>query len=204
MKIRIDITRDNKPVKQPADTNTNKSSHKKMGLKKKVIYGGIATVLATPWIEKIAEVNKANDVQIAPTQVVKADDIKQTIEAQSETVVEQTPIEVEASNLLNSYASAVTFEEELAVDDIYVDKLVEVTGVIESVDSTSITLKNESSEKWYGEWMTVKCAFDDQSELEQIKSVQAGEEVSISGICQGLDGLSVRVSDCDLLENTLP
>lgn len=83
---------------------------------------------------------------------------------------------------------AVTAKDLLAAFDkdtasarkMYMDKVVQVTGTIKSVDSSAIVLGEEGTPS------EVSIGFD-RRHLTEVKSLQPGKAVTVQGICTGYD-----------------
>lgn len=194
MKIKIEITRDK--IKKNEDKNEDKkvndniiSKHiKKMSLTKKLIYGGIATVIGASVMDSIIQQKETN----TPIQY------ENKITATNNTpLLIIDPIQVEAKEVLKNYTKATTLEEQISVDALYKNQYLEITGkVSEIIDQDTISLVNENSDKWYSEWMDIECSFTNRPDLDIVQDLKEGIEVNVIGYCEGYDGLTVEMSKC--------
>ena len=96
-------------------------------------------------------------------------------------------LKIEAAALFAEYS-----QDETTADSLYLDKIVEVSGIVKEVspdDEGNISVTLESGEELFG----VICQLDNLSEQKKI-DFQIGEEVSFKGICTGMlmDVLLVR------------
>jgi hypothetical protein len=105
------------------------------------------------------------------------------------------PIKLEATDLINKYNTK-SYDELKDIDTQYKNKYLEVTGTVESISDNKLVLENDNNDKWYSEWMGVKCCIENQQEQAELQQIQVGDEVIITGTCKGLDGMSVQMSDC--------
>lgn len=210
MQIKIDIKRSKSPNKVEKEDEINlmkeKSSPiskhiKKMSLSKKIIYGGLATFLATRAIDNLT---KQKDIVITPSQYENINSNNQTYGTQTnneQIKIIADPIKVEAKEVLTDYTQATTYNEQKSVDALYKDKYLEVNGKVgEVVDEDTIKILNEDKSKWYSEWMSIECDFNNQVDLEKIQELQAGNEVNVVGYCNGYDKMTVEMDDCILTE----
>ena len=205
MKIEIKVTKSNTRKKQAEKTKeeTKKvnpiSNHiKNMSITKKIIYGGLATFLATRAIDNLTE---QNDIIVTPSQYENTNsNIKQTYETKSnneQIKIMSDPIKVEAKEVLTDYTNAITYEEQKSVDTLYKDKYLEITGKVdEIIDNDTVRILNEDTSKWYSEWVGIECDFSNQVDLEKIQELQAGNEVSVIGYCIGYDEMTVEMDNC--------
>jgi len=203
MKIKIEITKSNSNSRKketdikPEELEKQKKNvvleHiKHWSFKKKLIVGGIATAL----------IIKANDGKEIKQSEIKQPEVEQSnnfTEIQTE-VIRNNPIKINADYLINSYAEAETYEQEKALDELYKYKYLEVTGTVGSLTENRVVLESGSIDKWYGDWMGVKCDIEDQQELTELDNLQVGEEVTVMGYCQGLDAMSIRLYNCDIID----
>ncbi|MEK6333668.1 MAG: hypothetical protein AABM67_01890 [Acidobacteriota bacterium] len=103
-----------------------------------------------------------------------------------------TPIPVSAADLVAAYKA-----NEVAADENYKDKLLAVSGTVDSIgkdilDSMYVTL---SSGEEYS-ITSVQCMFDDASKS-QLARLSKGQRVTIVGVCNGKFG-NVLLKDSEL------
>ena len=96
-------------------------------------------------------------------------------------------IKIGAAALFAEYSA-----DETAADSKYLDKIVEVKGIVKEVspdDEGNISITLDSGDELFG----VICQLDNLSEQKKV-DFQAGEEVSFKGVCTGMlmDVLLVR------------
>jgi hypothetical protein len=165
---------------------------KNMNCKTKLVAGGIATALLIEAGKDQQKQEIQNQQQEIQQQHYTSYENTQQVDVQPE-VIKRNPIEVDAKYLLNQYSNAATYEQQQKVDNMYKGEYLDVIGTVESVTSDRIILQNDNNDKWYSEWMGVYCNIENQQELAELKQLQTGDEVSVIGLCKGLDGLTVQL-----------
>ncbi len=102
-------------------------------------------------------------------------------------------IQISAVDLLAAYD-----ENAVQADNDYKDKLLEVTGIVNSVDrdilnDVYVTINDG------GEYsiLSVQCYFEDEDEIAKTAELSAGDEVTIVGTCDG-ETINVIMRDCTI------
>lgn len=109
---------------------------------------------------------------------------------------DEKAVETTATQLSQSFK-----ENEVAAEDKYKGKTLEVTGKVQRVyettkpNSACIELEDETR---FSTWR-VKCQFDPKS-ADHLTSVQKGQTIKLSGTCDGKERLWVRMSSCKLID----
>lgn len=107
------------------------------------------------------------------------------------------PIVVSSSNLWAAYS-----ENEVSADELYEDQFLSVTGTISSIgkdllfETPYIALKTEDTLGLY----TVQCFFSDESQIDRVSALRAGQVVTITGTCSGKYLNAVQIQDCSVTE----
>lgn len=107
-----------------------------------------------------------------------------------------TPIEVSAQDLWGAYS-----DNEVNADNQYKDKTLAVTGTIVDIskslvlDDPCVALKSGDQLGIY----PVQCFFTDESENEQLATLEDGQTITITGTCAGKPVAHIQLSDCYLL-----
>ena len=101
---------------------------------------------------------------------------------------EPAAIAVSANQLSSAYNA-----NEVSADDKYKDKVLEVTGTVDSIgkdftDTSYVTLQAS------GDILGVQCMFDDQYKS-QLSKLQKGQRIRLRGTCKGKT-LNVLLADC--------
>jgi hypothetical protein len=94
-------------------------------------------------------------------------------------VHEEVPaVEVEATHLYNAYVS-----DEARADSLYLDKVLQVNGVVEEIltDEDGRKVLMLESPELFG----ISCTMD-STQREKLQEIQAGSTVAIKGICHGI------------------
>jgi hypothetical protein len=91
---------------------------------------------------------------------------------------EAPALEVQATELYNAYVS-----DEVRADSLYLDKVLQVNGVVEKI------LANAQGEKVLmletPELFGISCSMD-SSQQDKLQHIEAGTTVAIKGICHGM------------------
>ena len=122
-----------------------------------------------------------------------AEPAEQTAEPAEAPQKEEAAIEVTAKDMLQEYD-----ENEVKADEKYRDKLVTVTGKINDVgkDILDDAYVSVGTGDEY-EFTTVQCYFSDEGELEKVGDLKKGEEITLTGTCDGLS-MNILLKDCVL------
>jgi hypothetical protein len=205
---KTDTNKNDEQVKDEQKKNTFAGYVKNMSWKQKLVCGGVATAVIMNALDnkKVEQPNIQYQEQYQQPLVSQNQsqntllDTPKTAEAKTEVI---NPIAITASDLLGKYSNATEYNDEKALNDFYKSKYLEITGVVESVADNTLILENDNNDKWYSDWMSVRCNIEDQHELTELNSIQIGKDVTVTGLCDGLDGLSVQMNNCYINENNL-
>lgn len=114
-------------------------------------------------------------------------------------LLKNNPIKIDATDLLKDYVNADNYEKQMEVDKLYKNKYIEVTGKFDDyVDEDTIKLLNEDNSKWYSSMMGIKCNFQDQNELLELKGIEHGDEITVLGYFEEYNGVSVVLENCEI------
>ena len=104
-------------------------------------------------------------------------------------VAEEASIKIESTDLFQAYV-----DDEAAANAIYLDKVVEVTGIITelSTESGAEMIVLQTSDDFFG----VNVYFDDVNSLSGLES---GNTIRIKGHCTGGDEMGVVMAHCSVL-----
>jgi len=129
-------------------------------------------------------VNESDSVDSShQTETATLNDSNEPIEA---------PISVTAADLYNQYD-----ENEVSADRLYMDKLLQVSGVIDSVTVTfgQIQVIVTDGQDW--SFIAIYCNFeDDQSDA--VSALKNGDSIVIQGICRG-KALTPALDNCTII-----
>lgn len=108
----------------------------------------------------------------------------------SDSSSEPAAISISANQLSSAYNA-----NELAADDKYKDKVLAVSGTVDSIgkditDTPYVTLQAN------GDLLGIQCMFDNQYK-EQLSKLHKGQQIQIHGTCKGKT-LNVLLADCTL------
>lgn len=104
----------------------------------------------------------------------------------------ETPVSVSASDLYKQYD-----ENEVSADKLYKDKLLQLSGVIDSVTVTlgQIQVIVTDGQEW--SWVMVYCNFED-AQSDTVSTLKKGDNVVIQGRCRG-KALTPALDDCAIV-----
>ncbi|MDR0519512.1 MAG: OB-fold putative lipoprotein [Clostridiales Family XIII bacterium] len=113
--------------------------------------------------------------------------------ADDSTAPEESAIQISAKDLMDAYD-----ENEVAADEKYKGKVLQVKGVVNSVatdimDELYVTLDNGAEL----EIISVQCYFNEDKK-DAIAKLKKGDEITIEGTCTGYL-INVLLEDCDVL-----
>jgi len=109
-------------------------------------------------------------------------------------------IRVSVEQLLKEYD-----ENSVKADQRYKDKLLEVTGVVDSVEadaSNEVYVSLVTGDTW--DWNDVHCLFRDSAEIKKLSDISKGDTVTITGTCTGSGFMRVSLKNCRLTDGTAP
>jgi len=115
-------------------------------------------------------------------------------QVQEEVSTTETAVTVSASTIVDDYKN-----NEVAADEKYKGKVVEVSGTIESIakdvmDTMYVTLAGGGE----FEMRSVQCYFAD-SEKDKLASLSKGSRLTVKGRCEGLM-MNVQLKGCTIVE----
>lgn len=107
---------------------------------------------------------------------------------------EPAPIEISATDLITAYD-----ENEIAADEEYQDKLLQITGTVKSIgtdvaDRAYLMLADDRNEYAI---LGVQCYFEEE-QAAALADLKEGDTVTLTGTCEGVV-VSVSVKDCTLV-----
>ena len=117
--------------------------------------------------------------------------------------LEKEAKEVTADDMLNDYARATSYKECKAVEELYEDQFLEVTGEVrkvyfDSIEGDFLTLSNDQPISEYADYMSIKCNVLGEDELAKLNELEAGDKITVTGYCKGSEGIAIGLYDCEI------
>lgn len=137
--------------------------------------------------------SQTGDEKITSSTTAEPAEKSDAAEQSDATEKETAAIAITAKEMLQEYD-----DNEVKADKKYCDKLVTVTGKVNDVGKdvlddvyVSVGTGNEY------EFPTIQCYFSDERELEKVSDLKKGDEITLTGTCDGLS-MNVLLKDCIL------
>ena len=111
----------------------------------------------------------------------------------TQTIMNSTPIQVTAGQLINDYAN-----NQVAADDKYKNQNLEISGVVQSVNTGLINDPYVVIAPNTQTFNAIECSFNSDQE-QSFAALNAGQSVTMEGIGNGYMISSVMVNNCSLI-----
>lgn len=166
-----------------------KNSNKKPGgVFKKLLIGIVVIIFLGTVFGGGDDTGSKQSSASAETPAVNSTE-EQAEETKAEEVVVKPELTVTAKEIYEAFES-----NELMGNKTYKDKIIAVEGIVSSIDEVfgSYSVSIDDGEDF--SLVSVICSFDDSKE-EQLIPLEKGQKITIIGLCDGYNGLSVSIED---------